>query len=118
MWYYTKVFDKPEIHNALRKFKAAVDAYNTQPTNGALEADAPAGHEESPISLTEASLRWLMHHSALKGELGDAMILGAKREDQLRGNVAFCRKKPLPDVLVRAIEEMWEEAKDFVDEKW
>lgn len=118
MWYYTRVFDKPAVHTALRNFKAAIDAYNAHHASDGIEHDSRTGYGTSPLSLTEASLRWLMHHSALKGELGNAVILGAKRDDQLRGNVALCRKRPLPDTLTRAIEKMWEEVKDVIDERW
>jgi aflatoxin B1 aldehyde reductase len=43
--------------------------------------------EEKGISSTEASLRWLVHHSALRD--GDGIILGATRFDQLGGASSF-----------------------------
>ena len=101
---YTRIFNRPEVHDALRRFKAAVDEHN---------ATADAGRKEA--SLTEVSLRLLMHHSALKGELGDAIIFGAKSEEQVRGNVELCRKEPLPEALVRAGERMWEDVKDVME---
>jgi aflatoxin B1 aldehyde reductase len=93
--YYTNTFDKPEIHAALRRLHTVC--------------------QEHHLSLTEVSLRWLMHHSALKE--GDAIILGAKTLQQLEGNVAGCRKPPLPNELVKAVEQMWEDTKDVVGNK-
>lgn len=46
-----------------------------------------------------------MHHSQLGDE--DAIILGATRVDQLKGNLDACGKDPLPDEVVLAVEEMW-----------
>ena len=87
MPYYPKTFDKPAMHNALRKLNKTCEAFG--------------------ISLTEVSLRWLMHHSALGP--GDGVILGAKRVEQLESNVQHCRKEPLPGDLIKAVEAMWEE---------
>ena len=87
MAYYPKTFDKPAMHNALRQLNKSCEAYS--------------------VSLTEVSLRWLMHHSALGP--GDGVILGAKRVEQLEANVCDCRKEPLPEDLRKAVESMWEE---------
>lgn len=58
-----------------------------------------------------------MHHSALRAD--DAVILGAKRVEQLESNVADCRKGPLNAEIVKAVEEMWEEVcGDVVVEAW
>ena len=70
--------------------------------------------EEHGMTITEASLRWIVNHSVL-GE-GDGIILGATRIDQLRGNVEACRKGRLPDAVLMAVEEMWENVKDEVGE--
>ena len=99
------MFHQPYVHDALRKFKAVLD-----------EVNAKSGAE--PISLTEATLRLVMHHSELDGALGDGVILGAKREDQLKGNVEMCRKGPLPEALVKAADEMWEDVKVVMDDRW
>ena len=84
--YFLNTFDKPEAHDALRKLHSVCQEYD--------------------LTLSEVCLRWLMHHSALGSE--DAIILGAKRIDQLESNVANCRKGPLPQALVDAVESMSE----------
>jgi len=87
---YPKTFDKPSVHAAMRKFCKVC--------------------EEIGMNSTEASLRWIVHHSVL-GE-GDGIILGASRLDQLSGNVEMCRKGPLDEKVVKAVEELWETVKD------
>lgn len=56
------------------------------------------------------SLRWTLHHSHLDGSKGDAIILGASRPEQLESSLTSCEKGPLPEELVRALEEVWAEA--------
>ena len=58
------MFDKPELHDAIRKL------------NDALE---PLG-----ISKIEASLRWICYHSKLGSN--DGIILGASKTEQLVAN--------------------------------
>ncbi len=58
------------------------------------------------ISLTEAALRWLLHHSA-----ADGVILGASRVEQLDANLAACRAGPLPEELRQALDRAWEIAR-------
>ena len=59
-------------------------------------------------------MRWLRHHSAL--EKNDAIFIGAKTIEQLKGNVIDCRKGPLAEDLRLAVEDMWESAKDVIKE--
>ena len=84
--YFINTFDNPRAHDAIRGLKKACD--------------------EEGVSLSEVCLRWLINHSALGGE--DAIILGAKRIEQLEGNVRDCRKGPLSGALLRAVEGMSE----------
>jgi aflatoxin B1 aldehyde reductase len=46
--FYPATFDHPAVHEAVKKFRAVC--------------------EENGISSTEASFRWLVHHSALRDE--------------------------------------------------
>ncbi|KAJ7821009.1 NADP-dependent oxidoreductase domain-containing protein [Mycena olivaceomarginata] len=69
-------------------------------------AIAPHGITES-----EAALRWLAHHSALKKELGDAVILGASGKKHLEENLEALDKGPLPEDVVAALEAGWEETR-------
>lgn len=89
---YTSTFDTPGMHAAIRTLKAACDAV------------VPA------LSLQEASLRWLLHHSALSDEYGDGIIFGAKTVEQIHSNVAEMRRGPLPESVRSVVESMYSEA--------
>ncbi|KAK0105021.1 hypothetical protein ONS95_004610 [Cadophora gregata] len=93
---YKDTFDKEALHELMRKFVKRC--------------------EEKGVSATEVSLRWVMWHGVL-GE-GDGVILGATKEDQLRGNVESCRKGRLDDEVVEACEELWREGKGLVNAEW
>lgn len=53
------------------------------------------------------ALRWVLHHSALEAEKGDAIIVGARRLEQLRPTLDMCEAGPLPDDLVQLMEDTW-----------
>ncbi|KAF7351348.1 Aldo/keto reductase [Mycena sanguinolenta] len=63
------------------------------------------------ITESEAALRWLAHHSVLKKELGDAVILGAAGKKHLEDNLEALDKGPLPADVVAALEAGWEETR-------
>ena len=60
----------------------------------------------SRIPLAEASIRWLLHHSA-----ADGIILGASTVEHLKQNLSACRKRPLSSAFCRAFDEAWETAR-------
>lgn len=82
---FAQAFDRPVLHDAIRKLKKVADKYG--------------------LTLAEVSLRWLMHHSVL-GD-GDAIIFGAKTLDQLERNVLETRKGPLEGEVLAAVEGLW-----------
>jgi aflatoxin B1 aldehyde reductase len=51
-----------------------------------------------------AALRWLVHHSRLRGEAGDGIILGASSPAHLTENLAAVAEGPLPAAVVSAID--------------
>lgn len=59
------------------------------------------------ISGHAVALRWLLHHSALDGQKGDAMIIGAHGIAQLEENLGICKRGPLPADIVELIEHIW-----------
>lgn len=73
----------------------------------ALEIIAEAA-EKFGISSTEASLRWLMHHSMLKAERGDAVILGASKREHLVQNLEAVKKGPLSEEVREAFFQAWD----------
>ena len=69
----------------------------------AVKATLPAGD-----TLTDASLRWLLHHSALQGEQGDGLILGASNVEHVEKNLQAVKGGPLDADVVAAFERAWE----------
>jgi len=59
------------------------------------------------VSLTEASLRWIYHHSILDGQFGDGVILGASSTKQLVENLDISSKGPLDEKVVKVMEDCW-----------
>lgn len=60
------------------------------------------------VSITEASLRWMYHHSALKGCHGDGVIVGASRTSQLEENMKIAVEGgPLEGAVVEAMDNCW-----------
>lgn len=59
--------------------------------------------EKRNLRLTEIALRWCQHHSALTPE--DGVILGASSAAQLEQNCADSEKGPLPEEVLKAIEQ-------------
>ena len=59
------------------------------------------------ISSIEATYRWLAWHSMLRGERGDAILVGASRLSHLRQNMETVKAGPLPQDVVEAFEKAW-----------
>ncbi|KXG46841.1 uncharacterized protein PGRI_035870 [Penicillium griseofulvum] len=68
--------------------------------------------EQSGVSKVGLAYRWVRYHSALKGELGDAMIIGANSATQFREAVKEIENGPLEEWIVERIDELWELVKD------
>lgn len=58
-------------------------------------------------TLTSAAMRWMYHHSYLKGDLGDGVIIGMSNMEQLQQNLAAAEEGPLDDRVVAAFHEAW-----------
>lgn len=65
-----------------------------------------------------AALRWALHHSVLDGSKGDAVIIGASSEAQLKENLGFCEQGPLPEHLAKTVNDVWEPAKASAPAAW
>jgi aflatoxin B1 aldehyde reductase len=70
------------------------------------------------ISESEAALRWLTHHSALKAELGDGIIVGAGSVKHLEDNLNALKKGPLPEDVVEALDAGWEGIRGLPVKYW
>ncbi|XP_037623014.1 aflatoxin B1 aldehyde reductase member 2-like [Sebastes umbrosus] len=58
-------------------------------------------------TLTSAAMRWMYHHSQLKGDLGDGVIIGMSSMEQLLQNLAATEEGPLDQRVVAAFNEAW-----------
>ena len=85
---YQNRFFKPTYFEAIARVKAACDA--------------------ASITMTEASIRWLMWHSKLQGGLNDGIILGASKLTHLEQNLEATAAGPLPAAVVQAFDYAWE----------
>lgn len=65
------------------------------------------GAEAGGLNGHAIALRWIMHHSLLRADLGDAVILGASSVSQLIQNINVAEAGPLDQKLVDAVEAVW-----------
>lgn len=66
--------------------------------------------EKAGISMMEATMRWLRHHTALTES--DGIILGASSSSQIEASLTACEKGPLPQEVVSGFDKLWDAAKD------
>ncbi|KAF7651303.1 hypothetical protein LDENG_00112620 [Lucifuga dentata] len=58
-------------------------------------------------TMTSAAVRWMYHHSHLKGDLGDGVIIGMSNMEQLQQNLFAAEEGPLDERVVSAFNEAW-----------
>jgi aflatoxin B1 aldehyde reductase len=71
------------------------------------------------LTMIEASLRWLIHHSALRVKNGnDGIIVGVSKAEHLRENLSYVESGPLPDEVVKALDVAWAMTKAETANYW
>jgi len=71
------------------------------------------------LTMIETAFRWLVHHSKLHIKDGnDGIIIGVSSLGQLQGNLKDLGKGPLPDDVVKALDEAWLIAKPTTVDYW
>ena len=72
------------------------------------------------LTLLEVALRWCTHHSALKMQDGgkDGVIIGVSSFAQLEGNLKDLEKGPLPEEVVKVLDEAWQVTKPTTANYW
>ncbi|KAF2022353.1 Aldo/keto reductase [Aaosphaeria arxii CBS 175.79] len=66
--------------------------------------------EKHGLTLLEIALRWAIHHSELKTRVkggNDGVIIGVSSFAQLESNLKDLEKGPLPDDVVKALDDAW-----------
>lgn len=60
------------------------------------------------LTQAEIALRWGVHHSLMKKEFGDNILIGASSSEHLDSNLKDLEKGPLPEEVVEALDKGWE----------
>lgn len=85
-------YDKPVFHDTIRNLDALCKS-----------------HE---VDMIDASMRWVLNHSMLDGELGDCVIVGPRSQHQLDAYAAAIHGGSLPQTLVEGINNLWKRVAD------
>ncbi|KAI9680683.1 MAG: hypothetical protein M1817_004123 [Caeruleum heppii] len=95
------------------------DRYFKDSTFDALRVIEPVVQKHN-LTLLETALRWVVHHSALQIKDGgrDGIVIGVSSMDQLKSNLADLEKGPLPDEVVKALDEAWMISKPNTPNYW
>ena len=66
--------------------------------------------KEHDLSLAQIAYRWCAYHSKLKMTDGgrDGLVFGVSSLEQLQSNLQILQEGPLPDAVVKALDEAWE----------
>ena len=87
---------KPEVFDSISKIQKVLnDVYGNE------------------VSITEASLRWMYHHSQLDGSCGDGVLLGASSMKYFNINMSCATKGPLDEKVVKVYDECWNACSHF-----
>jgi len=70
------------------------------------------------LTEAECALRWMTHHSQLKRDNGDAVIIGASSVKHIESNLKDLEKSPLPDDVIQALDQGWEGCKGISIRYW
>ncbi|KAF7777872.1 hypothetical protein Agabi119p4_3944 [Agaricus bisporus var. burnettii] len=61
------------------------------------------------LTMAEIALRWISHHSFLKREFGDSVLIGASSVGHIKQNLIDLEKGPLPAEVLQALDAAWVE---------
>lgn len=94
------------------------DRYYRDSTFRALQT-VEAAVEKAGLTTIETALRWVVHHSALKIKDGnDGIIIGVSSLQQLEDNLTNLERGPLPEEVVKALDEAWLISKPDTIQYW
>jgi aflatoxin B1 aldehyde reductase len=94
--------------------------YFKDSTFRALQTIERAVEKHPGLTLIETALRWAVHHSQLriKNGGGDGILIGISSYEQLDSNLDNLEKGPLPDDVVKALDEAWQICKADAPNYW
>ncbi|CAG8976013.1 hypothetical protein HYALB_00007540 [Hymenoscyphus albidus] len=105
-------FDKNTVQGAMTRSRYWHDEYFD-----ALDI-LKAAADKHQLTLGEVALRWMEHHSMMKPEYGDAIIVGASSVKHLEDNLTDLEKGPLPEDILVALEEGWKKVRGIAPKYW
>ncbi|KAJ3766687.1 Aldo/keto reductase [Lentinula raphanica] len=76
-------------------------------------ASIQAVADKHNLTMAEIALRWVSHHSLMKREYGDAILIGASSLEHIKQNLIDLEKGPLPQEVVAALDDAWESVKPY-----
>lgn len=79
----------------------------------AIENLKAAAEKYHNITLLEATLRWMRHHSGLTAK--DGIILGASKVEQLEETLTALDQGPLGAEMIKAFDDAWEHCKGITE---
>jgi aflatoxin B1 aldehyde reductase len=62
---------------------------------------------EAGITKAALAYRWATHHSALRGENGDAIVMGASSAAQLEETLSAIEEGPLKEETAKKVDAVW-----------
>ncbi|KAJ7499457.1 Aldo/keto reductase [Mycena latifolia] len=86
--------------------------YWKEPYFDALKSIRPVV-EQHNLTMVEVALRWISHHSLMRREHGDAVLIGASSLNHIEQNLIDLEKGPLPDEVLKALDEAWFNVKSY-----
>ncbi|KAJ7343672.1 Aldo/keto reductase [Mycena albidolilacea] len=113
---YSSLDDKPEAGSRFDPERNQGQNYRNrywnEPYFKALNQIRPVV-EKHKLTMAEVALRWISHHSLLKREYRDAVLIGASSLEHIEQNLLDLEKGPLPDEVVQILVEAWTSVKPF-----
>ena len=83
-------------------------------TSSAILIGRYAFWSKDQVAEAECALRWLVHHSKLEQDCGDAVIIGASNLEHLIENLEDVEEQRLRDEVVVYLDKAWAKTKDVV----
>ena len=94
------------------------ERYFNEPVFAALSIIEPVVKKHD-LTMPETAFRWCAHHSALDVQGGDdGIIIGVSSQAQLEQNLTDLEKGPLPDEVLKALDEAWSVSKATTPNYW
>lgn len=105
-------FDPNRVQGKSYRLRYWNDAYFT-----ALEKIDKVAQKHN-LTMGEVALRWMNHHSLMKREYDDAVIIGASSKKHIEENLVDLEKGPLPEEVVQALDDAWKSVQTFATNYW